>query len=201
MKISILVLVLMSVFLSDVQALTIYKYHDSKKPICANIATGRYLNMETHFEIGFGDDGLQIDSSASVISPKEFSAWVISSGGTQKEAEDLLIKLEYLSHKKIDGKVLTNEKEVTLNAARKSEALFSDPQGILSPSEFQIRLLSQMMAILTAYVGIIDYGDTGIPEITDKVSAETYIRSNYLPLWLINNQIKAEAKQFIENNL
>lgn len=201
MKISILVLVLVSAFLSDVQALTIYKYHDSKKPRCANIATGQYLNMETHFEIGFGDDGLPVDPFASVISPEDFAAWVIASGGTQKEADDLLLKLESLSHKKIDGKVLTKKRDVILNAARKSASLFSDPKGILTPMEFQIKLLSQMAAILTAYTGIVDYRDVGIPEITDKVSAEAYIKINYLPLWLKNNQINTEAEQFIENNL
>ena len=200
MKISILVLVLVSAFLSDVQALTIYKYHDSKKPRCANIATGQYLNMETHFEIGFGDDSLPADPTVSVISPEDFAAWVIASGGTQKEADDLLLKLESLSHKKIDGKVLTKKRDVILNASRKSAALFSDPKGVLTPMEFQVRLISQVISILTAYVGIIDYKDVGVLSITDKASADSYVTTNLLPLWLQTFQIKAEAEKYISDN-
>ena len=202
MKRVLIFLLLVFIFATqEVYAMKIYKYHDSRKPICANLWTGYYSDSNTHYEIGFGDDTTSPDDAKIIeLSVQEYIDWVKSNKGTEEEALGVFSKLTSLVGKTINGKRAITAKEVILDASKMSKDLFSDPSGNLDSVSYQIKIISHAVSILFAYNGIINYTDVGIPGIVDKESADKYITNNLLPLWIKNNQIQSAAQQFIIDN-
>ena len=181
----------------------IYKYYEYQNPKCTNLIKGLYLNKQTQEMIGFGSDDTVVEKRVTEISEQDFIDWAIDNGGNQKEAENLLIKLANLSDKstpKLNNKIFVTAKDVLVETSNRVSNLFSDPTGMTSAEGYQIKLMSQMIAILFAHAGTITYPQVGIPAITDKASADSYVTTNLLPLWLQTFQIKAEAEKYISDN-
>lgn len=175
----------------------IYKYFDWNIPRCVNLWRGYYKKGTE--EIGFGDDTTSPDNNAVELSENDFYAHVGSIGKDITEASELLSKLTTLSSKEFYGQKLTNVDEVKKSANEKVLQVFSDPSGKLTHTEYQIKLVSQMIVILLAYQGVINYSDTGITGVIDKSSADTYVQG-LLPLWAQANKISSDAEQFIKDN-
>lgn len=181
----------------------IYKYYEYRNPKCVDLYKSLFYNKQTREIIGFGNDNTVIEEGVTEISEDEFILWVENNEGTQKEAKDLLTKLKNLtkpSTLKLDNKIFVTVNDVLIATANRTSNLFSDPTGLLSPERYQIKLMSQMLAILFAYAGTITYPQIGISSITDKASADAYITTNLLPLWLQSFQIQAEAAKYISDN-
>lgn len=63
----------------------------------------------------------------------------------------------------------------------------------------QIKMLGELVALLYAYMGKIEFGTVGIKGVTDSESADTYISALYDGLWKTRNAIRTEASQIITN--
>jgi hypothetical protein len=202
MKIILIVLLIVFVFMTgESQAMKIYKYHDSKKPVCANLWTGYNLNFKTHYEIGFGDDSTSPDNpTITELTEQEYIDWAKANGDSEQNATSVLVKLKILAMQPVGACKLTTKKEVLFDASERIKALFTDPNGISSSVDYKIKIMSQMISVLFALNGTIKYTEIGIPSITDKESADKYIADYLLPLWLKGIQIQAEAAQFIIDN-
>jgi hypothetical protein len=178
----------------------IYKYYDWIVPKCVNLWIGYYLNTKTRGVIGFGDDTTVADSNAKELTEQEYYDWVMSVGEDTKEAQNLLQKLSSLSTKNYEGQKVQSISEVIAMTVEKTNKLFSDPSGFLDTNSYQLKLLSQMVSLLYAYIGVVKYDDIGIAGITDKTSADKFVTTQMLPLWLQNNVINSNADQFIKDN-
>lgn len=175
----------------------IYKYYNWNIPRCTNVSRG-YYKKDTE-EIGFGSDDTIPDNNAIELTEVEYYTYITSIGGNVTDAENLLIKLSGLSAKSFQGRIVVTKEEVLKISRDASNQLFSDPENNLSNTEYQIKLISQMLVILFANSGLIKYEDTGIAGVLDKNSADVYVLS-LLPAWLKANQIVKDAEQFILEN-
>lgn len=63
----------------------------------------------------------------------------------------------------------------------------------------QIKMLGELVALLYAYMGKIEFDKAGIKNVTDNTSADAYIAALYDGLWKTRNAIRTEASQIITN--
>lgn len=61
----------------------------------------------------------------------------------------------------------------------------------------QFKLLGELVALLYAYMGKIEFDKAGIKNVTDSTSADAYIAVLYEGFWKTRNAIRTKANQII----
>lgn len=178
----------------------IYKYNILKTPDAVKFARG-FLQVGNH-AIGFGDDTTtpDKDKECEELTFGQYLDYAKSVNLDTQLATEIYNKYAGIDATPIMGEKAIDKKQVSELLRKNVQALFVDPDGLLTPIEYQMLILSQVLVIILANTGTIKYEETGIPSVIDQSSADAYIKT-LLPMWSQINTLNQEASKFIKDNL